>query len=80
MNGMYQNPFPYASIAMVKREDLNPIREKIEDHIQQVYGDINDMTQDMRDDVERVIELEVTKSNLTHKEEVLEQLKQYYLV
>lgn len=73
--------FPYAAMSMIGRDDLDSIRSIIEDHIQQVYGDVSsDMSDEMKEDIGRIIELEVVKAPfITHKEEVEKQLKQYYL-
>lgn len=75
-------PFPYKVLAAldIGREHLDSIRESIDKRIKETYGDIEEITDDMRKDIEHIIEVETSKiESVKNNYKATNEIKQYYL-
>lgn len=75
-------PFPYKVLAAldIGTDYINSIKNSIEKRIEETYGDIENLTDDMRKDIEHIIEVETSKVESVKKNyKAVDEIKQYYL-
>lgn len=75
-------PFPYKILAAfdIGIDHLDSIRKSIEERIEQTYGDIEEITDDMRKDIEHIIEVETNRvESVKNNYKAVDEIKQYYL-
>lgn len=78
-NYINQQPFPYASLALIQRDDIERVRSRIEDYIEQTYSKIENVDDSARNEISRIIRLEVKKHNIKDDDRLIEGLENYYL-